>query len=216
MMNAYRRTNNKLTIPPFLKNLTGIQIGMIVGLLLFEVFNFDTSKFALETLLGNQAFAGIPWSGILAVAFCAIDSLSLIQLFGPEEEGDLKDWLLVGVWLIGASLNACLTWWTISIILLTQEIGNEVLSREELLLFAPIIIAILVLLTRITLIGTLAFAKSSTTSHSKPKSNVSRPVQSQRNTPPRRQTIRVTQPTLGDRDDPDVDYLPSENGYGGH
>ena len=215
------KTGKRLDLPPFLKKLTSVQIGMILGLLLFETFNFDTSRFALKSILGDQQFVGLSWASILAVAFCAIDSLSLIQLFGLEEEGDLKDWLLMGVWLIGATLNASLTWWSVSIIMLTQNIGNEVLSREEILFYAPIIIAVLVFLTRVTLIGTLAFAESPTAGERKKegRSNRSR-SQSSGDNRPRPQPIRATQATLSGFDDLDgldeSEYAPSQNGHRGY
>ena len=158
---AYQRKKTSFrNISPFFKNMSWIQIGLIGGLILFEIFNFDTSRFALDSILGSQKFARISWSSILAIAFCGIDSLSLVNMFGPEENVDAKDWLLLGAWLIGAALNACLTWWSVSIIMLENTVGNEVLSKEELIFYAPIVVAALVLLTRIALIGSLVFASN--------------------------------------------------------
>ena len=133
---------------------------MFGALALFEIFNFDTSRFGLESLLGLKEFFHVSWASILAVAFCAIDSLSLVSFFGPEAEKDeYKGWLLLGAWGVGATLNACLTWWAMSITMLAVPLGNEVLSREDILLYAPAGLAVLVLITRIALIGTLAFSE---------------------------------------------------------
>ncbi|MCB9006283.1 MAG: hypothetical protein H6656_02705 [Ardenticatenaceae bacterium] len=43
----------------------------------------------------------------------------------------------MGAWLLGATMNAVMTWWAISLTLLTHDFGNEVLSREQLLRWVP-------------------------------------------------------------------------------
>jgi len=97
-------------------NLTahrGLLIGAIlfVALIAFEIFNFDTTQFALQSLLGNVQFLGLQWATILAIAFCSIDFAGLNRLFTPE--GTSKDhrevWFLMGAWLLGATLNAVMT-----------------------------------------------------------------------------------------------------------
>jgi hypothetical protein len=137
-------------------------IGMIlvVALLAFEIFNFDTTQFALKDLLGEVSFLGLRWATILAVAFCAIDFAGLAHLFTPERGKDepKEVWYLMGAWLLGATMNALMTWWAISLTLLNHEFGNEVLDRETLLLFAPIFVAVLVWLTRILFIGAFSVA----------------------------------------------------------
>ena len=62
---------------------------MIFGALIaFEIFNYSTTDHALSDLLGNLTFAGIPWSTVLAMAFCGIDFAGIARLFTPETGAD--------------------------------------------------------------------------------------------------------------------------------
>lgn len=133
---------------------------LIVALLAFEIFNFDTTRYALENLLGSVEFMGMHWAAILAVAFCAIDFAGLVRLFTPEQGMDepKEVWYLMGAWLLGATMNAVMTWWAVSVTLLNHEFGNEVLGREQLLRWVPIFVAVLVWLTRILFIGAFSVA----------------------------------------------------------
>lgn len=133
---------------------------LIFALLAFEMFNFDTTRYALESLLGDVRFAGLAWATILAVAFCAIDFAGLARLFTPERGKDepKEIWYLTGAWLLGATMNAVMTWWAVSTVLLNHELGNEVLSREQLLRVVPVFVAVLVWLTRILFIGAVTMA----------------------------------------------------------
>lgn len=137
-----------------------IGIILVLALLAFELFNFDTTRYALEDLLGDVRFAGLAWATILAIAFCAIDFAGLARLFTPERGRDepKEIWYLTGAWLLGATMNAVMTWWAVSVTLLSHELGNEVLSREQLLQIVPIFVAILVWLTRILFIGAITMA----------------------------------------------------------
>ena len=130
---------------------------LVLALFAFEMFNFDTTRFALESFLGDVRFAGLGWAAILAIAFCAIDFAGLARLFTPEQGVDEpKDiWYLTGAWLLGATMNAVMTWWAVSLTLLNHDLGNEVLSREQLLTIVPMFVAALVWLTRILFIGAL-------------------------------------------------------------
>ena len=134
---------------------TFIGVILFMALLAFELFNFDTTQFALRDLLGDVQFLGIAWATILAIAFCSIDFAGLFKLFSPQRSpGENKEvWYLMGAWLIGATMNAVMTWWAVSLTLLDHDLGNEVLSREQLLRFVPIFVAVLVWLTRILFIG---------------------------------------------------------------
>lgn len=133
---------------------------LAMALLAFELFNFDTTRYALNSFLGEIRFLGIGWSTILAIAFCAIDFAGLVRVFTPETgQNEPKEvWYLMGAWLLGATLNAIMTWWAVSLALLNHNFGNEVLSREQLLQFVPIFVAVLVWLTRILFIGSLSVA----------------------------------------------------------
>ena len=127
---------------------------MALSLLAFELFNFDTTRFALSDFLGGAQFIKFSWAGILALAFCAIDFAGLVRLFAPDQaEGVSKEvWYLTGAWLLGATMNAVMTWWAVSLTLLNHDFGNEVLTRAQLLKAVPIFVAVLVWLTRILFI----------------------------------------------------------------
>ncbi|MGD2048155.1 MAG: hypothetical protein PVH03_01600 [Chloroflexota bacterium] len=137
-----------------------IGVILILALFAFEMFNFDTTRYALSSLLGDVRFAGLAWATILAVAFCAIDFAGLARLFTPERGlNEPKEiWYLTGAWLLGATMNAIMTWWAVSLVLLESQLGNEVLSRDQLLNIVPIFVAILVWLTRILFIGAITLA----------------------------------------------------------
>lgn len=141
---------------------TVIALILVVALLAFELFNFDTTRYALASLLGQVSFLGIGWASILAIAFCAIDFAGLVHLFTPEYGGGQPKevWYLMGAWLLGATMNAVMTWWAVSLTLLNHEFGNEVLSRAQLLQIVPIFVATLVWLTRILFIGALTVTGS--------------------------------------------------------
>ena len=140
------------------KSIMGVIL--VVALLAFELFNFDTTRYALGNLLGDVRFAGVGWATILATAFCAIDFAGLARLFTPErgKNEPTAVWYLMGAWLLGATMNAIMTWWAISLTLLTHDFGNEVLSREQLLRWVPFFVATLVWLTRILFIGAISVA----------------------------------------------------------
>lgn len=133
---------------------------LLTALIAFEIFNFDTTRYALNSLLGEVSFVGLGWATILAVAFCAIDFAGLARLFTPQrgEDEPTEVWYLMGAWLIGATMNAVMTWWAVSLTLLTHQLGNEILDREQLLRIVPIFVAVLVWLTRILFIGSLTVA----------------------------------------------------------
>ncbi len=133
---------------------------LMIALLSFEAFNFDTTRFALRSLLGEVNFLGISWAAILAIAFCAIDFAGLTRIFTPEkgQEEPKAVWYLMGAWLLGATMNAMMTWWAVSLTLLDHAFGNEVLSRAQLLQWVPLFVAAFVWLTRILFIGAISVA----------------------------------------------------------
>lgn len=137
-----------------------IGVILVLALFAFEMFNFDTTRYALDNLLGPVSFFNIHWASILAIAFCSIDFAGLVRLFTPERGRDepREVWYLMGAWLLGATMNALMTWWAVSLTLLNHQFGNEVLSREQLLRIVPIFVAVLVWLTRILFIGSLTVA----------------------------------------------------------
>ncbi len=142
----------------------GLAFGIILvgALLAFELFNYSTTDFALTDLLGEVTFLSVRWATILAVAFCAMDFAGIARLFTPEKgQGDRTEtWYLMSAWLLAATMNAMLTWWGVSLALIenNHELGNEILSREQLLNMVPIFVAALVWLIRILIIGTFSMA----------------------------------------------------------
>ncbi len=150
--NAFRWQFSRQTI-------VGVLLG--VALFAFELFNFDTTRYALDNLLGGVTFAGASWATILAIAFCAIDFAGLAHLFTPQQGwAEPKEvWFLSAAWLLGASMNAVMTWWAVSLTVLSHPIiGNEIFNRGQLLKIVPIFVAVLVWLTRLLFIGGISFA----------------------------------------------------------
>ena len=144
---------------------------IVAAMLAFEVFNFSTTDFALTNLLGDLRFLGVRWAVILAIAFCGMDFAGIARLFTPESErgergGRTEVWYLLAAWFLAATMNAMLTWWGVSIALLSHPgLGNEILDRETLLSVVPVFVAMLVWLIRILLIGMLAMAGDRLFSH---------------------------------------------------
>lgn len=142
----------------------GLWLGLILlaALIAFEVFNFATTEYALASLLGEHDALGIAtWARILAVAFCAIDFAGLARLFTPEtgRKEPKEVWLLTGAWLLGAGMNAVMTWWAVvTAFSANPRLGNELFSRADMLAYGPPFIAGLTWLTRVLIIGTFAFA----------------------------------------------------------
>jgi hypothetical protein len=88
-------TNSRISrsILSKLKGITvkrGLAWGVIIlgALLAFEMFNYSTTQFALNDVLGDLRFAGIRWATILALAFCGIDFAGIARLFTPEQGHD--------------------------------------------------------------------------------------------------------------------------------
>ncbi len=143
--------------------------GMIFGgimfgaMLAFELFNYTTTDFALNDLLGDMRFAGMRWAMILAIAFCGMDFAGIARLFTPEsgENDRTETWYMLGAWFLAATMNAMLTWWGVSIALLNhQSLGNAILSHDELLGIVPVFVSVLIWLIRILMIGTFSIAGS--------------------------------------------------------
>ena len=129
---------------------------MIAALFAFELFNYSTTNYALSDLLGDLNLAQVRWATILALAFCGMDFAGIAWLFTPKKRlaGGLGSWYLIAAWFLAATMNAMLTWWSVSLALLGHEtLGNELITRQSLLRSAPIFVATLVWLLRVLLIG---------------------------------------------------------------
>ncbi len=142
----------------------GLAWGIIIvfALLAFEIFNYSTTQFALQDVLGNLAFAGMRWSTILAIAFCGIDFAGIARLFTPEQGRDepAEVWYLFGAWLLAAGMNATLTWWGVSVAIVNHSslASGVVVSSSTLTKVVPAFVAIMVWLIRVLIIGTFSIA----------------------------------------------------------
>ena len=135
---------------------------LIIGALLaFELFNYSTTDFALNDLLGGLRFLGIRWATILAIAFCGIDFAGIARLFTPQQgAGEPKEvWYLFGAWMLAATMNAVLTWWGVSLAIINhQSLGSAVIPPDTLILIVPVFVALMVWLIRVLIIGTFSAA----------------------------------------------------------
>ena len=159
------RTIN-LQLMPFLRG-TALKRGAIFGAILvaalaaFEVFNFSTTQFALLDMLGNITFVGMRWATILALAFCGMDFAGIARIFTPEQGRDepTEVWYLFGAWLLAAAFNACLTWWGVSVAIIShQSSGASLLAPGTLARGVPVFVAAMVWLIRVLIIGTFSIA----------------------------------------------------------
>jgi hypothetical protein len=151
---------------PFLKSAS-LRRGAIFGsilvcaLLAFEVFNFGTTSFALQDILGDLKFAGVRWSSILAFAFCGMDFAGIARIFTPEQGRDepAEVWYLFGAWLLAAAFNAMLTWWGVSVAIVNHNaIGGSLVGQTVMTKVVPIFVAAMVWLIRVLIIGTFSVA----------------------------------------------------------
>lgn len=132
---------------------------MFGALVTFELFNFSTTEYALKDLLGDLRLGTTQWATILALAFSAVDFAGVAWLFTPKKRSRVEAWYLIAAWLLAATMNATLTWWSVSLALLSNgSLGNEVISRETLLSGAPVFVALLIWLLRVLLIGSFTLA----------------------------------------------------------
>lgn len=133
-----------------------------VLLLVFEVFNYSTTQFALNDLFGDLGLIGIRWATILALVFCGIDFIGIARLFTSEQERDepAKVWYFFGVWLLVAAMNATLTWWGVSVAISNHaSLSNGIISGTALAKVVPVFVAIMAWLIRVLIMATFV-AKS--------------------------------------------------------
>jgi hypothetical protein len=169
-MTAYRRNTGDGLASLFRDLLHGRRFNrgaawgmMIIGALLaFEIFNFSTTQFALRDVLGDLTFAGMRWASILAVAFCGIDFAGIARIFTPEQGADepKEVYYLFGAWFLAAAFNAILTWWGVSVAIVSHASasGGAVISTAAMTKIVPIFVAAMILLIRVLIIGTFSLA----------------------------------------------------------
>lgn len=147
-----------------------------VALIGFEMFNYSTTVYALDDLLGVLKAFGIPWATILAIAFCGIDFAGIARLFTAdtvEDTGQKGNWFLFGAWFLAATMNAILTWWGITLTFVNRSIQSTALIPADFLVNSvPVFIAILVWVTRILLIGTFSLMGNKATQHQSSYSSI--------------------------------------------
>ena len=134
---------------------------IISALLAFEVFNFNTTQFALRDVLGDLQSGGMSWATVLAIAFCGIDFAGIARIFTPEQGADepAEVWYLFGAWVLAAAMNATLTWWGVSVAIATHTSqGTAVVRSETIQTVVPIFVAIMVWVIRVLIISTFSLA----------------------------------------------------------
>ena len=142
---------------------SGTLYGVIILLAMFafEAFNYGTTSYALRDLLGELSFAGIPWSTLMALAFCGLDFAGIARLItqNGREENPKASWYLFGAWLLAATFNAALTWWGVSIAIASHAtISAALVNTQSLTRIVPVMVAIMVWIIRILIIGSLSSA----------------------------------------------------------
>ncbi len=148
----------------FIRHKASVLIAiLVVGLAAFEVFNLDSTRFALAHLMANQRLWGLEWALVLALAFGSIDFAGLARILTPAatwEEEPREVWFLTGAWLLGATMNAVMTWYAMVVLIAphSAQVGAGVVSQTAVLDIAPVFIALMVWLTRVLLISSLALA----------------------------------------------------------
>jgi hypothetical protein len=181
-MNTTYRNNRGIT--NMFKGLNvrrGMAWGTIIigALVAFEMFNYSTTQFALNDVLGDLKFAGIRWATILALAFCGIDFAGIARLFTPEQGRDepAEVWYLFGAWLLAAAMNATLTWWGVSVAIASHSnLSSEVINSSTLVKVVPVFVAIMVWLIRVLIIGTFSVKGEKMFSQAESRNSSQRPA----------------------------------------
>ncbi len=147
-------------VPAFIQRNLVWGLFILAALFAFELFNFSTTQFALNDLMGSLQFGGVAWASILAVAFCAIDFAGIAHMFtnhtNLRSQQSSDTWYLFAAWVLASAMNATLTWWGVSIALANSPVlGEGLLDMGTLLAVVPAFVAVFVWLIRVLIIGTL-------------------------------------------------------------
>ena len=99
---------------------------------------------------------GVKWSVLLSLAFCATDIAGLGRMFTPDKGKDepMEVWFLFGAWLLAAAFNAVLTWWGVSVAIVTHtsQAAGAVVSAATMQKVVPVFVAVMVWLIRVLII----------------------------------------------------------------
>jgi len=134
---------------------------ILTALAAFELFNYSTTQYALNDLLGKLQFLGLNWATILSIAFCGIDFAGIARLFTPEQGArEPKEvWYLLGAWLLAGCMNAILTWWGVSMAIVNHNVtSSSIIDHNTLFKVVPVFVALMVWVIRILIIGTISMA----------------------------------------------------------
>ncbi len=85
----------------------------------------------------------------------------IARLFTPERgSGEPREvWYLFGAWLLAATMNAMLTYWGVTIAILSHtSLGGSVLSQATIVKVVPVFVAIMVWVIRVLIIGSFSVA----------------------------------------------------------
>jgi hypothetical protein len=141
------------------KSISILGIMLVIALVGFEIFNFDTTEFGFQYFFGARTFWGVQWATWLAMAAGMLDFAGIVDIFTPQK--GLKEivWITKGGWIIATILNAMLTWWTVALILSDHNgLGNNVLTSKQLMVVVPTLMAVFVWIMRFSLITTISVA----------------------------------------------------------
>jgi len=193
----------KLNMLPLIRKAAhnrGLIFGGIIlsALLAFEVFNFSSTSFALQDILGDLSFGSLQWSTILAIAFCGIDFAGIARIFTPEQGRDepAEVWYLFAAWLLAAGFNATLTWWGVSVAIIKHNAeGGILLGQQTMSHIVPVFVAGMVLLIRVLLINTFSIAGDRIFSLAEESATRSQATQYKPNYRPVSETNRASTPT---------------------
>jgi hypothetical protein len=136
---------------------------ILLGLLVFEIFNFSTTEYALNDILGNLAVIGLRWSTLLATAFCFVDFAGFARLIYVKSEHNksVEINFLFSAWMLATGMNAILTWWCVTVAITSQYSQIPSMLNVQLLHTIPVFVALMVWMIRILIVGSLSFMQNS-------------------------------------------------------
>jgi hypothetical protein len=135
----------------------------LTALAAFEVFNYSTTAFALQSMFGNLSAGRMNLASLFALAICCMDIAGIICLFLPTTDMALPrhDRRLFGAWILAAGLNTWLTWRGISLaIAIRQAQIGWVVDVGVLTRTLPVFTAALIWLIRVLIIGSVSRPKT--------------------------------------------------------
>jgi len=129
----------------------------ILALLLFELFNFSSTQYALTDILGDSfSFHGLGWATLLALGFCLMDFAGVARIFTRETDMKKESPIIARIfmtWMIAAGINATLTWWSVSEAIQIRQAANiSIVHSEGIIKVIPVFVAVAIWGIRVLLI----------------------------------------------------------------